>query len=399
MADAYDFWAQRLAREDTQEIDAFWDRFAEIAQDLDRHLLGRAPHVDAARLMRRALGPLADKLFWEFGPTEPEGQSLAVTAETYHSRRALARAVMLRAPQLPGWRVSDLRRPVLRVPEAVSRILLRSRADTVAVQAVAPHRGAQRRVDLAVEGQGEAAFLADQAGVIFGVLLGDIADQNWLGETHVTRRGGLGARLGRLVRRGPRPEQWLERFRGAAVDVISALEAERPELPFAETRMHDDEMAEFRLDPRGDGAAGRHDALVYRTRYRPLVAARIAGVPVSSLRFSRFFESFCGLKIARGSGLPAEAEGEAGIAALARDIEAALTAAGIGGVTGHGQGVNFIYIDLALEDVELALGILRTALARAEVTAPAWMLFDEAGLADRYFPVTERAPATPMHAR
>jgi len=395
MSDAYDFWAQRLPRAETEAIDAFWDRFVRIAQDLDRHLLGREPGFDAHGEMKRALGPLADQLFYEFGETEPDGQTLAVTAELFHSRRALARAVLLRAPEIPGWHFSDTRKPVVRMRDVIDTVLIRSRADEIAVESIDAQKGPHRLVDLEAVGQGDHDFVADQAGIIFAVLLGDVADQNWLGTSRATTKRGVRARFVRRFTAAPEPERWLPRLREKAVEIISSFEAERPQLPFAETRMQPGEMVEFRLDPKPGDRSARNDAITYHTRYRSLLATRVAKRPVSSLRFSRFFESFCGLKIMRDSGLPADFESEAGLGELARDVEAALTSAGVGGVTGHGQGLEHLYIDLALEDVELSLGILRTTLARADITAPVWMLFDEAGLQDRYFPLTEAAPMAP----
>jgi len=396
MSDAYDFWAHRLPRDQTEEIDAFWNRFSVIARDLDRALLGRADHIEPIPLMKKAFGSLSHKLFWEFGGTDPDGHTLAITAEVFHSRRVLARAVMQRAPRIPGWKVTDVRAPILGMAAAAETVRTRSRSEEIVINRLTPKRGAHRRVDLEALGEGDPAFVSDQSGVVFAVLLGDMADQNWLGDCKVTTANRLRQMGRRLVSKPPAPEEWFENFRQAAVDVISGLEAERPEMSFADRRMRSDKMVEFRLDPRAEDRAARNDALLYRTHYRALVAARIAGVPVNSLRFSRFFESFCGLKIMRGPGLPAEAESEAGIAEIAGDLEAALTSAGVGGVTGYGQGLEHIYIDLALEDVELSLGIIRTTLARGDVTAPTWMIFDEAGLEDRYFPITEGAPATPL---
>lgn len=398
MSDAYDFWAQRLPRDEAREIDRFWERFADRAQELDRHLLGRAPGVDPDRLMREALGPLADRLFWEFGPTGADGQTLAITAELFHSRRALARAVMLRAPRLPGWRFTDQRPPVIRIADAIETVLWRSRADRIQVEAITPQRGAHRQVDLVAAGQGDPEFLADQAGIVFGALLGDVADQNWLGQCQAQVRSGGARFLRRLGQAagGQPPEAWLDRFRAAAVDVISGFEEERPREPFADSRMTPETLIEFRLNPQADNAERRQDAISYKTRYRPVVAARFAGAPVSSMRFSRYLESFCGLKIRRGEGLAVE--DEAALGALAAEIERLMAPAGIGGVTGFGEGLAHVYIDLAIEDMEAAVGILRRALSEAGVTAPTWLLFDEAGLEDRYFPLTSHARATPMAA-
>lgn len=395
MADAYDFWALRLRRDEAVLVDAFWDRFAEIAQPLDRYLLGRPERIDPKKEMRLALGPLAEQLFWEFGATDHDGQMLYLTAELFHRRRVLARAVSQRAPDIPGWRVADTRLPVVSLPEAVETILNRSRANKIFAEELTPTRGAHRQVDLEVVGVGEQDFLADQAGVIFAVLLGDVADQNWLGECRAVSRGGLSRLLKRASRGRKETLAWLESVRGAAVDMISGIEAERPDFAFRDSRLESEKLYDFRLNPVDGDRTKRRDAIAYVTRYRQLVAARFAGVPVSSLRFSRFFEAFCGLKITRDpqGGL----NDSEGLIAFTREVESALMSTGLGGVTGRAEGLEHFYVDVALEDLEQAVEVLKATLSRQKITAPVWLLFDEAGLEDRYFPLTPLTPPRPLN--
>jgi len=394
MADAYDFWAARLGRDEALRVDAFWDRFARAAPRIDRHLRGMAAHVDPDREARVAFGDLASRLYWDFEMAEDGTRRLVVTAELRHSSRVLARAVANRFPGLAGWSVSDARLPVVAIPAAVSAILYRSRSEAMAVEEIAPRRAAHRLIDLTATGRGDAAFLADQAGIVFSVLLGDRADQDWLGETRVRpiRRGGLRERL--FAQPVPLNDRWLSDFRGAAVEIIAGLEADRPEAPLSETRFDAAEAALYRLSADPSDPARRHDMMSCRSRYPAMTAARLAGVRIGAARFSRFGESFCGLKIRRTQMARLDAEGA--LDDLGRAVEAALAPAGLGALTALGQGAAHVYLDLALLRIEEAVQALRRTLREQGIEAPAWLIFDEAGLEDRYLPITPGTPPTPL---
>ncbi|MEM9764870.1 MAG: hypothetical protein AAF968_20605, partial [Pseudomonadota bacterium] len=119
MADAYDFWAERLPSAERAAVAAFWEGFERHAAFIDAIFTGedRAGTADdVADCMAEALGPLSDGIYWEFGPLDEGGKRghfLALTPELYHSKRPLARALVATAPDLPGWAFGDARRPII----------------------------------------------------------------------------------------------------------------------------------------------------------------------------------------------------------------------------------------------------------------------------------------------
>ncbi len=394
MQDAYDFWAARILRSEQVAIEDFWRRFAETAPRIERYFRGLAPGFDADAELKRALGPLKERIVgdFEFGPEG--GLVLVLTPELYHTRRALARAMVNAAPEIRGWKVRDARWPVARIPEAVRAILDRSRSEAMAVEAVTARRGAHRLVDIVAHGYGDREFLADQAGVIFSVLLGERADQDWLGTS--TARSSSDFSLAQMFQRRPRPrnDRWLSEFRAAALSIIEAFETDRPAVPFAEAPMRVEDCVDFRLRPDGGDPARRRDAMVYQSRYPALTAARLAGVRIGSPRFSQFAEVFCGVKVRR-TGAKAFSE-VADIATLGARLEEALMGAEAGGVIARASGIEHVYVDFALRDVERAIPVIRRTLADERVTGPAWLLFDDAGLEDHYLPLTGKTPDTPL---
>ncbi|MGF1445832.1 MAG: hypothetical protein ACFBRM_06480 [Pikeienuella sp.] len=398
MPDAYDFWAARLPREDLLAIDDFWRRFEPLAPRIARFFRGLLPGLDVDRELRNALGPLAERVVGDFEFAPDGAIVLVLTPELYHSRRMLARALVDRAPDLVGWRMRDARWPVAGVTEAVKAILDRSRADAIAVEEITVRRGAHRLVELTAVGQGDPQFIADQAGVIFSVLLGERADQDWLGTCNGRARRERPFRVSIALRQRPqrRADQWLGPFRAAALSAIESFEADRPQTAFGEKPMLVEDCATFRLRPIGSDPLRRHDAMTYQTRYRALTAARLAGVKITGLRFSRFGEIFCGLKIRRAPPHPFDEVAD--IASLGTKLEDVLMVTGIGGLIGRASGVEHVYLDLALVDLERAVEVLRSALQREGLVGPAWLIFDDAGLEDHYLPLTAKTPESPALA-
>lgn len=393
MADAYDFWAARISSEHVAAIDDFWLRFNEVAGRIERHFRGYAPKVNPDAEIATALGPLGDDLVCDFEVGAMGQLTLVVTAELRHSRRALARAAVWRAPERRGWRYSDVRAPVEELPEILEAIRLRSRSDGLSVEGIEPKRGAHRTIDLEATGAGELDFVSDQAGIVLGALLGEDVDQDWLGEVSSTGRSPMDRARRLLGRRAEDPGPWLLAFRDKAAAMMEEIRAELPTQPYGASRMRVDDTSSFRLRPASGDRSRRRDALLYQSRDAKLVAARLAGARICGCRFSRFGEVFCGLKIRRGSKRLAEA---ADIATLGGVIEDALMASKAGGVIGRATGLEHAYIDLALTDLERAPAILRTVLEAEEVTTPTWLIFDDAGLEDFYHPLMPQTPDTPM---
>lgn len=393
MPDAYDFWAARITSEEVAAIDDFWLRFGEVAGRIERHFRGYAPGVNPDAEILTALGPLAEELTADFEVGAMGQLTLVVTAELRHSRRALARGTIWRAPERRGWRFSDVRAPVEETEAALDAIRLRSRSDGLAVTGIEVRRGAHRTIDLEATGTGELDFLADQAGVILAVLLGEAVDQDWLGEVASVPRSKL-SRVGELLKKKTEdPAPWLPAFREAATAMLDEIRTELPKQPYAAHRMRVDDTQTFRLRPTPGDPSRRRDAMLYQSRDPKLLAARLANARVSGARFSRFGEVFCGLKIRRSGGRLAEA-GE--IASLGAVIEDALMSAGVGGLTGRAQGLEHAYVDLALTDLERGPQVLRQVLTEQDVTSPTWLIFDDVGLEDRYEPVLPQTPPTPM---
>ncbi|MEO1531924.1 MAG: hypothetical protein AAFU72_07135, partial [Pseudomonadota bacterium] len=72
---------------------------------------------------------------------------------------------------------------------------------------------------------------------------------------------------------------------------------------------------------------------------------------------------------------------------IADAIDADLRAGGLGGVFGEGHGRAHVYVDAAVTEIPSAIGVIERVLGRLGHSAPAHILFDEAGLTDLALPL------------
>ncbi|MEM8624571.1 MAG: hypothetical protein AAGG47_13730 [Pseudomonadota bacterium] len=387
MADVYDFWANRQPQADLDAIDAFWAAFTVQSARFDAMLSGRerASGSDTIPgLMAEALGPLAHRIFWEFGPGEasPDGPGffLALTPELYGSKRPLARAFVNRAPTLAGWSFGDARRSLPSTEPLLDLVASRAFGQQQLTGAwVAP--GTHRRID--VIGQGRGDGIDGQAGLLFSLVLGEAVERDWLGELTAKPMPpkGLAERLRRSAAEN-RPT-WIDRFAEEARALHQTLANDLPHLPFAPSR-NQAEATLFNVTPRKDDWP-RADMITYRTTRPDYAAARFAAVTIAAPRFSSMAESFLALRLARTPEHPFEEIEEREI--LATAIDTALREAEIGGVFGEGHGHEHVYVDFAVTEIAKAIDVVGRVLREGGQTAPGHILFDEDGLTDLTLPV------------
>ncbi|MEM7497804.1 MAG: hypothetical protein AAF371_07400 [Pseudomonadota bacterium] len=398
MADAYDFWAERLPGEQQAAVGAFWAAFERQAAFLDAVFTGKdrsSGGEEVGACMNAALGPLADEIYWEFGPGEATGEDeageaghfLALTPELFHSKRPLARALLRAAPEMPGWRFGDARRAQGTHDHLLAAVATRAFRE-VTLTGAEVQAGPHRTID--VLGHGPEEDAGGQAGLLFSLIVGEAAERDWLGEIATVvgsgaRRRGLS---GLFSRRPAVDETWVPAFAEAAEAMLEAMRADRTPGPFAPPRA-EAERALFQLAPE-DGSWPRADIVTYVTTRPDYAEARFGGVPLSAARFSTEGESFIGLRLARSSAAPFEEVTER--EALADAIDADLRTAALGGVFGEAHGSAHVYVDAAVTDLPRAIATIERVLGQRALHAPAHILFDEAGLTDLALPLASHQP-------
>lgn len=395
MQDAYDFWAARVPGDRLSQIDAMWARFAQTVPEVTEELAAppdrRGGQLQS--LMQRVLGPFEGLLDWDFAPPPfgATGHTLVLTAGPRHQHRVLARAVLDNAPDLRGWAFLDARPPLKEASDAPGVVAVRDRGKAFALTGMTASTGAHRRIDVDPQGNGDAAVLSRQAALTFDALMGEDLARDWLGR-HEAKKKGLLSRIGGR-RGGAGNGAWCADFRDSCHSLVGEIRDGLPDKPFAEQTYDRNAQVMYQANTLEPDPNWRHDTITGYTRYRQMTQARMAGDAVAAGRFSRFGESFCGLKVARTADFHFD-EIEQRVA-LAEGAHLMLSSREEGGVTGEAHGRAHVYIDLALLDLSGGIATLAELLDRIELTGPAWLIFDEAGLREMSIPLTPRTPAVP----
>ncbi|MEO1723512.1 MAG: hypothetical protein AAFR84_14015 [Pseudomonadota bacterium] len=393
MADAYDFWAERLARAEQAVLASFWEHFARHAAFLYGIFSGTdrsGAAGDVAECMTDALGPLADEIFWEFSAADEatgDDHFLALTPELYHAKRPLARALIAAAPDLPGWKFGDARPPPQSDERLLENVAARAFRDVTLVGA-AVREGTHRTVDVLGFGADGVAGdePGDEAGLLFSLIVGEALERDWLGEiatepASATRVPGIARLLGG---RDQADEAWTTAFAEEARALLAALQDSVPQGPFAPPR-DSASHALYDLAPT-DGAWPRADLFRYATTRPDYAKARFDGAPIAAARFTRAEESLIGLRVARTPIATFDAPEELG--RLAGAIDADLRRQGLGGVFGEGLGRAHAYVDAAVNNIPLAIATIERRLGQFGLGGPSHLLFDELGLNDLTLPLS-----------
>ncbi|MHA3914146.1 hypothetical protein [Halovulum sp. GXIMD14793] len=144
----------------------------------------------------------------------------------------------------------------------------------------------------------------------------------------------------------------------------------------------------FQLEPpREDNL--RPDLITYSTLHEIFGQAVLSRAPFSSRCHSNFDEWFLLLKVARSDAHPFNDVSERGD--IEEMLHKALSEDKLGGYVGGGHGMEAIYMDFAVTDVERAVARIQQAMAEQPFVADATLHFLDAGLEDLVIPVQ---PAT-----
>ncbi|MEL6838604.1 MAG: hypothetical protein AAFP85_04890 [Pseudomonadota bacterium] len=378
--DPYSFAAGRLPTETRQAIRAFWSHFQDHADALDQCFRSNMTDMttDPTDVMG-ALAAVSPDLMWEFGPSD-RGHALTITAEWKDANRPLARAVCMMAPNLPRWRLYEVRSVEADNIDAAEYFAARFREPLV-LTGIDTAVGRTGRIDLVAHGPAKADTLEDHAIKIATSILGEEVERDWLGFVDAARTPKAGL-LGRL--RGQRP---------VPLDAIAFADSFRAAIALAKSKMPTTPYSAMSLKDRGmvlvkpskmPADHPRSDLLFFVTTSSPYAEAVLLGGRFSSRCYSLHDEWFLYLRIPRSADAPFDDVQDR------YDIEErlhdALSKDGLGGMVAAGHGREAVYIDVAVTDV--ALGIERIAGAiQGEVYAEgATLHFLDEGVQDLVLP-------------
>ena len=380
-----------------RRINAWWTAFASQADEIGK-LFRQEADWDLPGWMAEHLGAIDEGLMWEFGPAvKGEGDRLVITPEANHHLRPLTAAVLSRAPQLPGWEFYGHRLPES-VEMAEQTVESRTGGEIAGAKAQAEF-GDSSRINLLFclphctdpddQEQLSHAFVAAET------LLGEEILDRWIGaiEVEPLAKGGL---LGKLRRpKGKADPNRLVRLDQLRPQVEALIGERLNELPAAPRFEYEEaEWTGYELHPaEADDYPRRDDLLVAITARSDVFEASAGGGLFHSSRFSRCGETFCYVKLDRGTA--DDAEKYLDRSPLEDALNARLAPAKLGCVIGGGTGARYSYTDLALADLQRGVAAVRETLRERNVPLRTWIQFFDDELSAEWVGIHSDAPPPP----
>jgi hypothetical protein len=280
--------------------------------------------------------------------------------------------------------------PGLTWPAAVARIRAETGLDFGMARARSGFaRGHLLDVVVYVPGGSGAAHEAEAAEELVRLLLGGELFERWVGRVSATPT----ARAGPLPVIGAKPEEHaalpLETLPETVRVAIAGLKLGLPPLP-APSDEEDADWVVFELEPsiQPDYAA-QDDLILCGTRTPEQKKSFLRRDPCFSGRFSNSGALFTYLKYQAASGAPEQRL--AARAAFERALTHRLSPEQFR-LVGHGLGLRYDYIDLALIDPDCVYESLVPALREAGIPKRAWLLFCDSELEREYLPAYPETP-------
>ena len=374
--DAYDFWADRVPAEDIAAIRIFWSAFERDQDRIWDNIHGRAP-FDVPAFMDRWFAPFEDRLFWEFGDGaevgKPEMVWFALTAESVHKNRPLARAIVARAPASTRWHFQDVRPSTEDDQSALLAIEARL-GGPHDVEEFDAAVGAHGRVNISVTMAGDTGRYKNPMTLV-SVLLGEKVLRDRIGAIDVVQATGG---VMRLLRRRPEPLAIIRDARAKLESALVGLDRARGDAPF---------MPDYKAAPRKTYEFTNDDKapwrlIAYSTTRPDYAEAVIANQRISTATFSKHGESIMTLL------LRAETVSEEQAVAVRDELDAALRPEG--GVFGEGRGPSHFAISFASAAVDFAIVAVKRITSGLGLDGDALVLFENEGLeALRLWPATD----------
>ena len=367
-------------------ISRWWAAFAETAPRIGR-LFSHQEEWDLPEWMHEHLGAIHPDLMWEFGPAvEGDGHRLVITPEGRCELRPLVREILERAPRLDGWEFYEYRLPES-LEEAALTVEGRVGGDIQGLQVhVCP--GEFNCVDLIFHG------FSDSDDDDRRLALAYVAAETLLGEETLSRWVGVIDTSSQSNEHGE--PIGLERLRAEVDKAIESIKATRPNRPWHEVEIVDDtvwSLLEVKSEE-ADEYPEQQDLMIAVTLFPIIVENVAARARFDSMRYSRFGETFCYLKIDHGG------KQTASLVDVRKEIEdivnTALRDRRLGALIGGGTGRRYSYVELALCEIDATWEQIRLVLQDRHLPTRTWLLFHDDDLRAEWRGLYDDTPAPPM---
>jgi hypothetical protein len=366
-------------------IARWWREFEVRTADLTA-LFKRQSDWDLVAWMSEWLESISPNLFWEFGPGLMGGNRLVITCESHYNLRPLVSQILSQAPRIEGWefygyRLAEDYAMAIKTVEARGGGLLDQVRFRLTLNDVN-----QIEVESLVKKKYPADKQQVTAFVALETLLGEEVMNRWIGSIshRVVTIFPFGSVTG---------SDLLGKFRV----LLEKQKAMLPNQPWHE-ESDDQKWSVFEMKPNtsAEDFFFRDDQYTQVSAYTAMHKCVVNQMSFDSIRYSKYGEVFCFLKIDGIGGLPEWGFKDRGD--IQDAVEAVLRPARLGAVVGGGTGHRYSYIDLALTNVVDAAPLIREALQRGGIPTRTWLLFMDEELANEWIGICPNTPPPPMPA-
>lgn len=369
---------------------ALESRIAEFWQNASR-VLSEHPPSAFERDLTAAVGSIDPRLSVVCDGSLRSGLALTITPGESSAADPVARAVVDSAPPLPGAAAVRRFRPPMSWIEA--REMPGYDWSLVQVRAGVSRGHLLELVLYSHEFTSEGDERAlDCCHEVVARLLGHEAFDTWVGGVAVA--AGRRPSSLRVLASGSEENRFpLAELPSAVSAAIAGIQSELAPAP-AHVYCERAEWVMFELNPTAARDYREQDDLALCTTMLPeMMKSYLQALRFSSVRFSKHGEHYCYLKV--------DAEGIAPDDRIDRRTELedalnfALVPGRVGCVVGTGIGVRYLYVVLALADLEHGIRLATRAARRESVPPRSWLLFCDDIWKDEWVGVWDATPAPP----
>ena len=352
------------------QIALWWQSFEKERVNIERYLTEEDFRYDLEGFVEGHLQPIDPNIMWEVdGSLTAKEFFFIMTPESERHLRPLVESIVEAAPKVPNWRFFTHRFP--RNFGETDELLLQSTGiggDRILFK-IEPFEGNSLELAFAFPGIKKLHDMtANQAAfTVTEQQLGEEILDKWIGSMVVEPAEDVSR--DELVQKGFQRVMNLPNAVKAAIDErILAL----PNAPIFEFK---DKLkwTGFSLEAQAlDDYAEQFDMMAATSVVPDVWKAAHGGAPFDSIRFSKFGERFCYLKM---DGTDSYANSAQSRDRLATTLDERLIEAELGCTTGGAGGLRYSYIELALVDVKKALPIIKDVMAYEHMPERSWLLF------------------------
>jgi hypothetical protein len=354
-----------LKQETIARIDTFWNLFGQRCESW-RTDFGNSGSKSMVHFLQPAIATIEDGIMWECGPGDDSNFALDLTAETNYFLRPIIQTVLERAPQIPGWVFSEYKKPLRPASLAVDGFVCRRQKSLYPFSATFEKSEASG-INVIVsspkfEKENEIEDLND-AFLLAEVALGEENLDHWI--DYIFTKG---CKLDECSSEAQAVEAMVNGFEKLKGDLIDGL----PGVPYHKFPQRE-QYYNVELNSENMQTLPRYGLTLWLIEFMNVFTK---GLRFNSRRLSRFGERFCYLRFEGATGMDPVSRGE-----IEDSLDAQLREAAVGCVFGGGSGPNSsMFIDLCLEDIEVAIPLLRSSVEMAKLPHNAKLRFYDADL-------------------